>query len=66
MKKTNLLVFFTAYITWLMNFVLVILLPFDIYYTQTKKGKENGMKNITENILKYGYGITYWSLFILS
>ena len=66
MKNTNKLVFFTAYITWLMNFVLVILLPFDIYYTQTKKGKENGMKNITENILKYGYGITYWSLFILS
>ena len=62
----NKLVFFTAYITWLMNFILVILLPFDIYYTQTGKGKDNGMKDFTENIIKYGYGITYWSLFILS
>ena len=65
-KNINKLVFITAYITWLMNFILVILVPFDIFYTQTKKGKEKPIPSITEIIIKYGYGITYWGLFILS
>ena len=65
-KDMNKFVFFTAFITWLMNFVLVILLPFDIYYTQTNKGKENNIPYSTGKIIEYGYGITYWSLFILS
>ena len=65
-KGTSFLVFITAHITWFLNFALVILLPFDIYYTQTNTGSKNGMPKTTEKMIKYGYQITYWALFLLS
>ena len=61
-KHTNIIVFITAYISWFLNFVFVIFLPYDIYYI---KNKEN-IPNITKKIIENGYSITYWTLFIFS
>ena len=61
-KHTNIVVFITAYISWFLNFVFVIFLPYDIYYI---KNKEN-IPKITEKIIEYGYSVTYWILFIFS
>ena len=65
-KNINKVVFLTALLTWFLNFVLVIILPFDIYYTQTETGIKNGIPEKTKLIIEYGYSITYWSLFIIS
>ena len=63
-KDTNKFVFLTALITWLLNFSLVIFLPYDIYYTQT--GLEDEMPSTTEKMIEYGYKVTYWGTFVLS
>jgi len=60
-KNINPVVIITAFLTWFLNLVLIVLLLFDIYYTQTKEG----MPNITKNIIIYGYNIIYWSTFLL-
>ena len=57
-KNINPLVLFIACITWFLNLTLIVLLTFDIYYTQTKEGKGN-IPKITDNIIHYGYKIIY-------
>ena len=64
-KNINPLVLFIAWITWFLNLTLIVLLTFDIYYTQTDKGKGD-IPEITDNIIRYGYKIIYWSTFLLS
>ena len=64
-KNINPVVFFITWITWFLNLTLIVLLTFDIYYTQTQEGKENGIPKLTENIIYYGYNVIYWSTFIL-
>ena len=63
-KNINPLVLFIAWITWFLNLTLIVLLTFDIYYTQTDKGKGD-IPEITDNIIRYGYKIIYWSTFLL-
>ena len=62
-RGTNPLVIITAGITWSLNFILVVFLPFDIYYTYTKGVKDG---EIVKNILFIGYNFIYWFLFICS
>ncbi len=64
-KNINPVVIITAFLTWFLNLVLIVLLLFDIYYTQTKEGMNSEMPNITKNIIIYGYNIIYWSTFLL-
>ena len=64
-KNINPVVIITAFLTWFLNLVLIVLLLFDIYYTQTNEGMNNKMPYITENIITYGYNIIYWSTFLL-
>ena len=61
-RGTNLLALFTAGFTWWLNFILIVLIPYDIYYTYSEKVEES----ITEIILNVGYNIIYWTLFICS
>ena len=61
-RGTNLLALFTAGFTWWLNFILIVLIPYDIYYTYSEKVEES----ITETILNVGYNIIYWTLFICS
>lgn len=61
-RGTNLLALVTAGVTWSLNFILVIFIPYDIYYSY----KENAEDESVENILTVGYYIIYWSLFICS
>jgi hypothetical protein len=66
-KGTNYVVLITAYISWFLNFVYILLLPFDIYYyTQTVDGKAVEIPEITENIINIGYNIIYWVLYVFS
>ena len=65
-KNTNPVVLITAFISWFLNFVLALFIPFDIYYTQTDEGINLGMPKITENLIVYGYNITYWTLYLFS
>ena len=65
-KKTKILVFVIAHITWFLNFVLVLFLPFDIYYTQTETGRSKEFPEKTKNTIELGYPIIYWMLFFLS
>ena len=64
-KNINPVVIITAFLTWFLNLVLIVLLLFDIYYTQKKEGMNSEMPNITKNIIIYGYNIIYWSTFLL-
>ena len=61
-RGTNLLALFTAGFTWWLNFILIVLIPYDIYYTYSEKVDES----ITKTILNVGYNIIYWTLFICS
>ena len=66
-KGTNYVVLITAYISWFLNFIYILLLPFDIYYyTQTAEGSEAEIPEITENIINIGYNIIYWVLYVFS
>ena len=66
-KGTNKVVLITAYISWFLNFVYILLLPFDIYYyTQTVEGRKVEIPEITENIINIGYNIIYWVLYVFS
>ena len=64
-KNINPAVLFITWITWFLNLSLIVLLPFDIYYTQTEEGIKNGIPPLTENIIYYGYNTIYWSTFFL-
>ena len=61
-RGTNLLALITAGVTWSLNFILVVFIPYDIYYSY----KEDAEDESVENILTVGYYIIYWSLFICS
>ena len=60
-RGTNPLALLTAAITWSLNFILIIFIPYDIYYTYS--GKDN---EIIEKILTIGYQLSYWILFFCS
>ena len=62
-RGANPLVIITAGITWSLDFILVVFLPFDIYYTYTKGTKDD---EIIKNTLVIGYNFIYWFLFISS
>ena len=61
-RGTNPLALITAGVTWSLNFILVIFIPYDIYYSYNK----NPVDESVENLLIYGYNIIYWALFIFS
>ena len=60
-RGTNPLALLTAAITWSLNFILIIFIPYDIYYTYSGKKNEE-----IENLLTIGYQLSYWILFFCS
>ena len=63
-KNTFFLVGIVTVFLWFLNFGLIVLIPFDIYYNikQTKKSE----KDINNTILSISYGCSYWIIFVLS
>ena len=61
-RGTNPLAIITAGITWSLNFILIVFIPFDIYYTYSDKEMEKDIKDI----LTIGYKFIYWALFFCS
>ena len=62
-KNTNIIIFITSLICWFMNLYLIILIPYDVYYTQSDKGN---IPETTKKFIQIGYKISYWVLFVLS
>ena len=62
-SKMNILIFITSLICWSMNLFLIILIPYDVYYTQTNY---INTPETTKNFIELGYQITYWVLFVIS
>ena len=62
-SKMNILIFITSLICWCMNLFLIILIPYDVYYTQTNY---INTPETTKNFIELGYQITYWVLFVIS
>ena len=62
-RGTNPLALLTAGITWCLNFILVIFIPYDIYYTYSEKKNDNEIENYLLDLL---YKIIYWFLFVCS
>jgi len=60
-RGTNPLALITAGVTWGLNFILIVFIPYDIYYTYHTQNNEE-----IENLLYYGYQIVYWTIFISS
>ncbi len=60
-RGTNPLALITAGVTWGLNFILIVFIPYDIYYTYHTQNIEE-----IENLLYYGYQIVYWTIFISS
>lgn len=77
-KGTNIIVSLISIFTWFLTFVLIILLPFDLTYSQNyQKLKEKKSLNGKEKILltklndrlefiSFLYAFDYWFIFILS
>ena len=77
-KGTNIIVSLISIFTWFLTFVLIILLPFDLTYSQNyQKLKEKKLLNDKEKILltklndrlefiSFLYAFDYWFIFILS
>ena len=61
-RGTNPLALITAAITWCLNFILIVFLPYDIFYTYSGKEEDEVIKNL----LSIGYKFLYWTLFICS
>ena len=61
-RGTNPLALITAASTWCLNFILIVFLPYDIYYTYSGKEEDEAIKDI----LSAGYKFLYWTLFICS
>ena len=61
-RGTNPLAMITAGVTWSLNFILIVFIPFDIYYTYSDTKKDNSVNDI----LTIGYKFIYWSLFLCS
>lgn len=64
-RRTNILALLTAGFTWWFNFILIVFIPYDIYYTYSEN-LDNKEKHTIINILDIGYQIVYWTLFICS
>ena len=64
-RGTNPLAIITAGVTWGLNFILIVFIPYDIYYAYSDNINEENSKTI-KNILYVGYNIIYWALFICS
>ena len=62
-RNTNIIIFITALICWFMNLYLIILIPYDVYYTQSDKGD---IQETTKKFIEIGYKISYWVLFVFS
>ena len=60
-RGTNPLALLTAAITWSLNFILIIFIPYDIYYAYSGKKDEN-----IQTLLNIGYQLSYWILFFCS
>ena len=58
-KNTNPVVLVTAYFTWSLNFILIVLLPYDLFRT-------GDSHPVLKTIITYSYIIIYWSLFFFS
>ena len=61
-RGTNPLALITAALTWGLNFILIVFLPYDIFYTYSGKEEDEVIKNL----LSVGYKFLYWTLFICS
>ena len=61
-RGTNPLALITAGVTWCLNFILIVFIPFDIYNTYSDHERD---KNL-DNILSVGYRFIYWTIFICS
>ena len=61
-RKMSLIIFFTSLACWFLNLFLIILIPYDIYYSQS----EDPIPETSKNFIYVGYQLTYWILFILS
>ena len=60
-RGTNPLAILTAAITWSLNFILIIFIPYDIYYTYSGIKDDN-----IKTLLIIGYQLSYWILFFCS
>ena len=67
-KGTNILVILISIITWFFDFYIVVLLPYDICFTNKQKKNEKLMEvdSKTSDIIKISYQITYWIIFFLT
>ena len=65
-RGTNPLVLITAGVTWGLNFILIVFIPYDLYYTYQVDNNNNNDKEIIYKLLYYGYQIIYWTIFICS
>ena len=61
-RGTNPLALITAGFTWCLNFILIVFIPFDIYYTYSKDEENEDV----HKFLYIGYYIIYWTMFICS
>ena len=60
-KGTNPLALITAGFTWCLNFILIVFIPFDIYYTYSDNKEDYNI----HKILSIGYQFIYWTVLIL-
>ena len=61
-KGTNPLALITAGFTWCLNFILIVFIPFDIYYTYSDNKEDYNI----HKILSIGYQFIYWTVFFCS
>ena len=61
-KGTNPLALITAGFTWCLNFILIVFIPFDIYYTYSDNKEDHNI----HRILSIGYQFIYWTVFFCS
>ena len=61
-KGTNPLALITAGFTWCLNFILIVFIPFDIYYTYSDTEEDHSI----HKILSIGYQFIYWTVFFCS
>ena len=61
-KGTNPLALITAGFTWCLNFILIVFIPFDIYYTYSDTEEDHNI----HKILSIGYQFIYWTVFFCS
>ena len=63
-KNTYFLVGILTVFLWFLNFGLIVLLPFDIYYNI--KQSDTSEKEFNSKILLISYACSYWIIFVLS